>query len=176
MEFKKVVQISEQAFVENQIVTPDHTLWRKIFGTIVILIGVGFYLGQEIGVTNTVLTVASVSAVYVFLITVVNKYTSKLIAKKNFKKNNLGSIKINFLLNHEGITLSLNEKVALYKWQQIKDVVNTPLGLYFYTPSNVAIILDKKNLEDEEIKEIESLIVKYKDDKTKLKLITTKKV
>lgn len=176
MEFKKQVTISEAAFIEYQVVAPDHSLWRKIIGTIIIIAGVGIYIGRETNLVNSIYSIIGVSALYVVLVTFVNKATARLLAKRNYKKHNVANLKINFSIKPEMIQLSLDEKVADYKWAKIKDVVNSPIAFYFYSLTNAAIILDKNNLNNQEIELIESLIVKYKDPATKLKLLTTKKI
>ena len=175
MEFKKNVGISEPAFVEYQVVAPDHAFWRKITGTLIIIAGVGIYLGSQTSLVESLITVGAVSIAYLFLVTYVNKLSARIFSKRNYKKHKVAELRISFEITSEAVKLALNEKQANYKWNQIKDIVNTPLGFYFYINTSSAIILDKKYLNNKEITLVEDLIVKYKDPQTKLKLLTTTK-
>jgi hypothetical protein len=175
MKFIKDVKISEAAFIEYQSAAPDSSLSRRIFGTLLIIAGVGFYVGLQTGIQNAIFSVVIVSALYVFLVTVVNRAVARVYAKRNYKKHNIENLVVNFEINEIGVKLTLNERSAEYKWPTFKNVLNTPLGFYFYSSANAAIILDKKELTAQEITEIEELIVKFKDPKTKIKLTYTKK-
>jgi hypothetical protein len=175
MKFSKDLKISEAAFVEYQTAAPDSSFSRRIFGTLLIIIGVGFYVGLQTGIENAIFSVVVVSGLYIFLVTVVNRSVARIYAKKNYKKHNIENLTVEFEINETGVKLTLNERSAEYKWPTIKNVLNTPLGFYFYSSANAAIILDKKELTSQEITEIEELVVKFKDPKTKIKLTYTKK-
>jgi hypothetical protein len=174
MEFKKSLSISEKAFVEYQTLAPDHTLVRKIAGTLIILVGVGFYVGSETGIVNTIITIATVSALYVFLITYVNKLAAGMFSKRNYRKNNISSIKVDMTLNHNGLKFAVNDKTANYKWEQFKDIVVTETGFYFYVSTSSALIIDKANLSQTDLNNINQIIKNHLVEKTKLKTILKK--
>jgi hypothetical protein len=174
MEFQKTLPISEKAFVEYQTLAPDHTLVRKIAGTLVILIGVGFYVGAEAGLVNAVITIASVSALYIFLITYVNKLAAGIFSRRNYRKNNISSLTIDMSLNNSGLKLSVNDKSANYKWEQFKDIIVTEKGFYFYVSASSALIIDKANLSQTDLKNIIQIIKDNLVEKTKFKIIFKK--
>jgi len=169
MEFKKTVGISEKAFIEYQVIAPDHTLVRKIIGTLIILVGVGFYVGRETGLVNTIYTIATVSALYIFLITYANKFATRIFSKRNYKKNNISSLKLDLKLNSEGLFLSVDQKLATYKWSQFKDILVTNNGFYFYVSINSALIIDLQETDENQQKTILHLIKDYKLETTKFK-------
>jgi hypothetical protein len=174
MEFKKSLSISEKAFVEYQMIAPDHTLVRKIIGTLIILIGVGFYVGSETGIVNTIFTITTVAALYVFLITYVNRIAAGMFSRRNYRKNNINSLKIDMLLNHDGLKIGVNEKVANYKWEQFKDILVTETGFYFYVTASSALIIDKANLNKTELSNVDQIIKDHLLEKTKFKTILKK--
>lgn len=174
MEFKKSSTISEKAFVEYQTVAPDHTLVRKIAGTLIILVGVGFYVGSETGIINTVVTITTVAALYVFLITFVNKLATGVFARRNYIKNNISALSVDTTLSHNGLKISVNNRISSYKWEQFKDIVITETGFYFYATASSALIIDKANLSQTDLKNINQIIKDHKLEKTKFKTILKK--
>jgi hypothetical protein len=174
MEFKKSSTISEKAFVEYQTVAPDHTLVRKIAGTLIILVGVGFYVGSETGIINTVVTITTVAALYVFLITFVNKLATGVFARRNYIKNNISALSVDTTLSHNGLKISVNNRISSYKWEQFKDIVITETAFYFYATASSALIIDKANLSQTDLKNINQIIKDHKLEKTKLKTILKK--
>jgi hypothetical protein len=174
MEFKKSSTISEKAFVEYQTVAPDHTLVRKIAGTLIILVGVGFYVGSETGIINTVVTITTVAALYVFLITFVNKLATGVFARRNYIKNNISALSVDTTLSHNGLKISVNNRISSYKWEQFKDIVITETAFYFYATASSALIIDKANLSQTDLKNINQIIKDHKLEKTKFKTILKK--
>jgi hypothetical protein len=174
MEFSKSLAISEKAFVEYQTIAPDRTLIRKIAGTLIILVGVGFYVGSETGIVNSIVTIGTVSALYVFLITYVNKLATRIFSRRNYRKNNISSLMIDMTLNHNGLKFGVNEKTANYKWAQFKDIVVTELGFYFYVSASSALIIDKAKLSQTDLKNIIQIIKDNLAEKTKFKTILKK--
>jgi hypothetical protein len=171
MEFKKSLSISEKAFVEYQTIAPDHTLVRKIAGTLIILIGVGFYVGSETGLVNTIFTIGSVAVLYVFLITYVNKLATGMFSRRNYRKNNISGLTIDMSLNSTGLRIGVSDKSADYKWEQFKDILVTDTGFYFYVSASSALIIDKANLNQTELENINKIIKDNIVEKTKFKTI-----
>ena len=169
MEFKKSLSISEKAFVEYQTIAPDHTLVRKIAGTLIILIGVGFYVGAETGLVNTIFTIVPVAVFYVFLITYVNKFAARIFSRRNYRKNNISGLIVNMSLNNNGLRIGVNDKNADYKWVQFKDILVTDTGFYFYVSASSALIIDKAKLSQTEIDNIKKIIKENIVEKTKFK-------
>jgi hypothetical protein len=174
MEFKKSLSISEKAFVEYQTIAPDHALVRKITGTLIILIGVGFYVGSETGLLNTIFTITSVAALYIFLITYVNKLAAAIFSRRNYRKNNISSLSIETTLSHNGLNISVNNRVSSYKWEQFKDILVTETGFYFYVTASSALIIDKVSLSQTDLKNINQIIKDHIVEKTKFKTILKK--
>lgn len=174
MEFKKTIGISEKAFVEYQTIAPDHTLVRKIAGTLLILVGVGLYVGRETGIVNTIYTIGIVSLLYIFLITFANRYATKIFSKRNYKKNSIQLLQVNVQLNHDGIKINVNEKNAAYKWEQFKDIIVTKNGFYFYATPSSALIIDRTMITQQDTETIRKLINDHKLEKTKLKEFNNK--
>lgn len=174
MEFKKTIGISEKAFIEYQTIAPDHTLVRKIVGTLIILIGVGLYVGRETGIVNTIYTIGTVSLLYVFLITFANRYATGIFSKRNYRKNNIQAVQVNTQLNHDGIKISVNDKNASYKWEQFKDIIITNNGYYFYATASSALIIDRTMINQNESEIISKLIKDHKAEKTKIKQFAKK--
>jgi hypothetical protein len=174
MEFKKILGISEKAFVEYQTIAPDHTLVRKIAGTLLILVGVGLYVGRETGIANTIYTIGTVSLLYVFLITFANRYATGIFSRRNYRKNNIQSVQVDTHLNHDGIKINVNDKNASYRWEQFKDIIITNNGYYFYATASSALIIDRTMINQKESETINKLIQDHKVDKTKLKQFSKK--
>ena len=174
MEFKKSLSISEKAFVEYQMIAPDHTLVRKIGGTLIILIGVGFYVSSETGLVNTIFTIGTVALLYIFLITCVNRLATGMFSRRNYRKNIINTLKIDITLNQLGLRIGVNDKSASYKWDQFKDIIVTETGFYFYVSASSALIIDKVDLNQTESKNINQIIKNNLVEKTKFKTILKK--
>ena len=78
------------------------------------------------------------------------------------------------LLNHNGLKIGVNEKVANYKWEQFKDILVTKTGFYFYVNASSALIIDKANLNKTELSNVNQIIKDHLLEKTKFKTILKK--
>jgi hypothetical protein len=97
-----------------------------------------------------------------------------MFSRRNYRKNNINSLKIDMLLNHDGLKIGLNEKVANYKWEQFKDILVTETGFYFYVSATSTLIIDKANLNKTELSNVDQIIKDHLLEKTKFKTILKK--
>lgn len=89
-------------------------------------------------------------------------FSIKRIVKKIVNEGSLKTPPQRLILTDKDIKRQIDKFIQTYSWDQILFVVSNKKYMYFYISKNGALICNKKDLSDAQIKEIETVVTSKK--------------
>ena len=167
---KKKFQISEEEFIEFSRKSMTSTKLVTVLVTGALLFGGSVALTyQKDGIANALVMSLVLFLIYFVLVFGVMLITTPRIAKRVYKKNNIG----NFVFELEFNTSGIKQNKDIYYYQQFKKIVETKLAFHFYLQQKQIIVVSKRVFDEQELEELKNLLRNSKDIK-KLQLLSNK--
>lgn len=157
------VTIEEETYVEyfKDIAFKAQIKPTIFFGVAIVLLSY-FFRAEDVSATDSLLNGLLWGAVFVVLSIGVSFFTMPHRARSTYRKSGVQNLVLHTKFSNIGITQSVEDQAVTYKWADIDQVVESDSSFFGHMLRLKKILLmSKKNLSEEDVQKIETIIVEH---------------